>query len=278
VKRSASLWPTIGLWAALLALTAATFAVCKVAFAAPAHAAGSHPASGIAAPGGAVGTQMDSALPASVLHLPLVDQDGHATDLAAFHGKILMISDTMTLCQETCPLDTTDLAQTARDLDADGLGAKVEFLTITIDPARDTAAQLAAYRGIYQPAPANWQMLTGTTAAIGALWKYFGVYIQKVPEGSTPSVNWRTGAKLTYDLNHSDEVFFVDGTGTEKFLLEGMGHIAPGTVVPQRMLNYLDAQGRTDLTTPASDGWSIPQALETLSWLTGRPIRQAGTS
>jgi protein SCO1/2 len=189
-----------------------------------------------------------------------------------------MISDAMTLCQETCALDTADLTQTARTLDADGLSGKVEFLTITIDPTRDTPTQLAAYRGLYKPVPANWEALTGSPQAVSALWRYFGVYIQKVPEGSPPEVNWRTGQKLTYDLNHSDDVFCVTGSGTERFLLERMGHISPGTNVPPTMKNYLDAQGLANLAAPASDGWSVPQALGALSWMLQEPVPQAGAS
>jgi hypothetical protein len=54
--------------------------VCKVAFAAPQH-------TDIAAPGSGVGTVMDSAVPSDISHLPLVDQDGRATDLAASRAR-----------------------------------------------------------------------------------------------------------------------------------------------------------------------------------------------
>lgn len=274
VKLRSPVSTTVGLWAALAVLCAATALVCDAAFAAPARSSAGASATP-AVPGANVGTVMDSALPQRILDLPLVDENGHATDLAAFHGKILMISDIMTLCQETCPLDTADLAATARALDADGLAAKVEFLTITIDPARDTPAQLAAYRDLYAPAPSNWQALTGSTSALSALWKYFGVYIQKVAEGTPASTNWRTGAKLTYDLNHSDEVFFIDPAGTERFLLEGMGHVASDTSLPSAMKKYLDAQGQANLNASASDGWSVPQALSVLAWLAKTPIPSA---
>jgi len=262
---------TVTLWVGLVAVIAAIGVVAKVAFD-PSQAAA------IAAPDASVGTQMAAALPASILNLPLEDQNGRPVDLAAYRGKTLMISDTMTLCQETCPLDTEDLVQTARALDADGLGADVEFLTITIDPTRDTPPQLAAYRNLYTPTPSNWQTLTGSPAAVAELWKYFGVYIQKVPEGNPPDVNWRTGQKLTYDLNHSDEIFFIDANDNERFLLEGMGHIAPGTTLPPTMEKYLDAQGQLNMTASAGDGWTVPQALQTLSWLLQRPVAQPAQS
>lgn len=265
------MWTTVGLYVALVAMSAATVVVVTLMLAA--RTPGTQKA--ITAPGSGVGTVMDEALPARIADLPLVDQNGHATDLAAFHGKVLMISDTMTLCQETCPLDTADLVQTARELNEDGLAGKVEFLTITVDPARDTPEQLAAYRGLYKPAPSNWAALTGSPSNVAALWKYFGVYIRKVPEGPPASVNWRTNRPLTYDLDHSDEVFFIDAKGTERFLLEGMGHVAAGTNVPQAMKSYLDAKGLANLHAPASDGWTVPQGLSVLSWLLQRPVPHA---
>jgi protein SCO1/2 len=262
-----SLRSTATLWVGLVAVLVALGVVGKVALDSP-------QASAIAAPGASVGTQLDAALPASILNLPLEDENGRPVTLGSFRGKTLMISDTMTLCQETCPLDTEDLVQTARALDADGLASNVEFLTITIDPTRDTPAQLAAYRRLYTPTPANWATLTGSASAIAQLWKYFGVYIEKVPEGTPPDVNWRTGQKLTYDLDHSDEIFFIDGRQNERFLLEGMGHVAPGTTLPPVMQKYLDAQGQLNLTASADDGWTVPQALQTLSWLLQRPLAQ----
>ena len=57
-----------------------------------------------------------------------------------------MISDVMTLCQESCPLDTANVVAAARPVERAGLDSKVVFLSITIDPGRDTVAQLAAYR------------------------------------------------------------------------------------------------------------------------------------
>ncbi|MDF3291934.1 SCO family protein [Streptomyces silvisoli] len=152
--------------------------------------------------------------------------------------------------QETCPLDTANLVATAHAVDQDHEDSKVEFLTITIDPERDTPAQLAAYRRQYAPTPINWQALTGTPADIAKLWKYLGVWYQKAPEGSPPAKNWRTGQPLTYDLNHADEIFFVDGHGDERFVLNGAAHVAPGTTLPPAMHKFRDADGLRNLQAP----------------------------
>jgi len=51
-------------------------------------------------PGANVGTQLDTALPADIANTPLVDETGRTTNLAAFKGKIVVLTDFMTLCQE----------------------------------------------------------------------------------------------------------------------------------------------------------------------------------
>ncbi|MBC9731288.1 SCO family protein [Streptomyces sp. TRM68367] len=214
-----------------------------------------------------VGTRTSGRIPADILKLPLTDQNGKPTDLAAFKGKVLVVSDTLTLCQETCPLDTANLVQTAREVAKDHESSKVEFLSITVDPQRDTPAQLAAYRHLYTPAPADWQALTGTPATIAKLWKYFGVWYKKVSQDTPPPKNWRTGQTLTYDIDHSDEIFFIDGRGSERFVINGTAHVAPGTVMPATMHKFLSAAGLGNLKHPDVTAWTVPQALQTLSWL-----------
>ena len=249
----------------------AAFAVAATALAMVAAGCGSA-AKTVPPPPNGVGTRVSGdPVPARIRHLPLVDQHGHRTDLAAFRGKVVVISDSMTLCQETCPLDTANLVQTARDIDRQKAGAKVEFLTITVDPRRDTPAQLAAYRRLYG-APANWRVLTGTRADITALWQYFGVWYKKVPETSSSATNWRTGKRLTYDVNHADEIFFLDGHGDERYILDGAAHVEPGTNLPPKLRRFLDSDGRKNLRHPESGSWTVPQAVHAVGWLLQRRL------
>ena len=171
------------------------------------------------------------------------------------------------------PLDTANLVQTARAVDKAHLGGKVEFLSITVDPARDTTAQLAAYRRLYAPPPVNWKVLTGRPTDLAKLWKYLGVYHHKVATDARPlPTNWRTGKPLTYDVEHSDLVFFLDANGRERFALDGPGHVPAGVRLPKTMYSFLDADGHRRLTHPDPNSWTIPQALQALSWLTEHRI------
>lgn len=228
------------------------------------------------APGPRVGQQLNAALPSSVRSAALTTSSGRPITVASLAGKVVVISDVMTLCQETCPLDTANVVAAAHAIEKAGLGNKVVFLSITVDPGRDTRAQLAAYRKLYAPAPPDWLLATGSPSTLRDFWKTLGVYIQRVPDKPPLPHSWRTGSPLTYDLTHSDEVFFVDQHSRERFLLEGAPHVAPGAPLPATLRRFLDATGRHNVSHPDPLAWTLPQALDVLSWLTAHHIPGAG--
>jgi protein SCO1/2 len=220
-------------------------------------------------PGNDVGTRLDIALPQALTSRPLLTSDGHTVTLDALRGKIVVLSDATSLCQETCPLDTAALVQTARQVDATAQRADVVFLSLTVDPQRDTPAQLTAYRNLFNPPPANWLTLTGAAADVNAVWDTLGVWRQRVPEPpGPPPRNWRTNAPLTYDIEHSDEVFFLDQTGHERFILEGAPHVATGQI-PQTLYGFMDRAGHANLATAPSSSSTVAQAREAITWLDG---------
>lgn len=230
---------------------------------------GSSPA--VPAPGRNVGTELDGAIPRAILDLPLRDSSGHARQLSDFAGKVLVISDSMTLCQETCPLDTASVVHTARQVATAGASTKVEFLTITVDPQRDTVPQMRAYRRLYA-GPANWLTLTGSPKVVDRLWNYFGVFRKKVAVDRPAPHNWRTGKVLSYDIQHSDEVFFLDASQHERFILEGAPMVPDHAEIPKRIYGFLSDEGRKNVAHPADTAWTEPQALSVVSWLLDRRI------
>jgi cytochrome oxidase Cu insertion factor (SCO1/SenC/PrrC family) len=221
-------------------------------------------------PARSVGTRLDAAVPKSILSLPFKDSQGHVRHLSDFAGKLLVLSDSMTLCQESCPLDTAGVVQTAREVARAGDARHTEFLTVTVDPWRDTPRRLAAYRKLFRPAPANWLMLTGTPANVHLLWKAFGVYVKRVNDGSPAPRDWLTGKPLRYDLEHSDEVFFLDGRARERFILDGLPHLAGPKAIPHTLYQFMTSKGHHNLTHPGGTAWTPSQALAVLGWLQGR--------
>jgi protein SCO1/2 len=207
--------------------------------------------------------------------VPLRDSTGRVRHLSDFAGKVLVVSDSMTLCQESCPLDTASVVQAARRTDRGGAGKDVEFLTVTVDPGRDTPHRLAAYRRLFRPSPPNWLTLTGTPAHVRALWKAFGVYIKRVPEGSPAAQDWLTGKRLTYDIEHSDEVFFLDKHQHERFILDGVPHVAGRSSIPSTLYQFMSTQGHRNVTHPQGGSWTPSQALQVISWLDRRQVERS---
>lgn len=222
-----------------------------------------------------VGTQVDRPTPASVLRLPLTTADGQTVTLGTFGGEFVVLADVMTLGQETSPLNTSALVRAARAVQDAGLDHRVRFVSVTIDPRRDTAKRLATYRRLYADAPADWTLLTGSPQMIDAFWNYFGVHRTRVPEGPTRAVDWLTLEPLTYTLVHNDQVHFLDPTHHDRFILGGPARVNQADKVPAVLDTFLNGTGRHDLTDPALTAWSARQVLNVLGWLTGRKIPSA---
>jgi protein SCO1/2 len=246
-----------------LGVVAVVVLACAACFGNPASRPTSSPA---AEPGKDVGTAIDAALPASILALPFTSSDGTTVRLSDFAGKTVAISDVMTLCQETCPIDTATFVQTDQAERAAGQSSDEVFLSITVDPGRDRPAQLTAYRNLFG-SPPNWLTLTGSPASVDAVWNYLGVWRHRVRDDRGPAPrNWRTGKPLTYDIEHSDEVFFLDRRQHERFILEGLPY-APAGSVPPALRSYMDADGKKNLDHPPTTAWTEAQARQVLAWL-----------
>ena len=226
-----------------------------------------------AAPSANLGTQLDQVLRPDIANLPLTDELGRSTNLGAFAGKIVVLTDFMSLCQEICPVTTAELNQIDQTVTNAGLGQQVQFVNITIDPERDTPARLHAYRDFAKLLP-NWSLLTGTPDNIALLWKSFGASYSKQDPPSPPALDWMTGKPLTYDLAHSDVLVYLDAAGHERFVIQGMvnGADAPLTAAER---GFLSDEGRANLTQNQDVTWTAPEALQVVSWLTKKHLHLA---
>jgi protein SCO1/2 len=196
---------------------------------------------------------------------PLVNQDDQPVTLQSFRGKYVVLAEFLTLCQEECPLTTGALQTMQHSVQQAGLGNQVAFIEATVDPGRDTPARLRAYQTEFG---ANWTLLTGTNANVTALWKHFGIFYQKVPEGDPPAIDWWTHQPLTYDIDHSNGFILIDPAGNERFVTQDIPELHGQ--LPANLRTLLDSQGISDLKN--GTGYTIPQALNALSWLVGRHI------
>ena len=215
------------------------------------------------APPSSQGVVQDRAVP----DIALVDSSGQPTSLAAYRGRYVVLAPFLTLCQEECPLITGAFIAMQRDVRAAGLGRDVAFVEVTVDPGRDSPARLAAFAKRFG---ADWPLLTGTAANVGALWKFFGIYSQIVPEPQPPGIDWWTGQPLTYDVSHTDGFILIDRRGHERFVDVNAPDLHGR--LSSRLSGLLDAQGRQNLRHAPGPSWTLGQAVASISWLVGRDI------
>lgn len=219
-----------------------------------------------ASPPSLVGTQLDAPVPTTLLNLPLTDQAGQHVTLKSFKGRVLVLSDMLTLCQETCAIGTASMLQAARTLDGAGLVDKIEFLSITIDPERDDTHHLVAYQRLFGRLP-NWELLTGSGADVNGLWDKLGIWRHTVSLSPPYPHDWLTGQPLTVDIQHSDDLIFIDAQQHFRFEIDGPGDVPTAADIPQRIYSFMDALGRRNVANPSAGSWSSPQVVKVLRWL-----------
>jgi len=87
----------------------------------------------------------------------LVDETGKAISLGAMKGKVTVYDFIFTSCTGTCPIMTNNMRALTPKVAKD---APVRFVSISVDPERDTPAVLAEYAKRARNDP-RWTFLTG---------------------------------------------------------------------------------------------------------------------
>ena len=115
-------------------------------------------------------------------NLPVVTQDGKTLrfydDL--LKGKIVVINFIYTSCQDICPIATARLAQVEEKL-GEQMGRDFFFISMTVDPERDTPARLKEYADAFGAGP-GWFFLTGKPEDIRAINYKLGERSRKLSE------------------------------------------------------------------------------------------------
>ena len=128
----------------------------------------------------------------------LTKQDGKRLALKELRGKVLAVTFIFASCADTCPLLTAKMVG-IQDRLGSAFGEKVYFLSITVDPERDTPDVLKRYAEAHKANSAGWAFLTGTKAEIRDVAKRYGIFYKKMPRG---------------DVDHTFLTSLVDHNGT----------------------------------------------------------------
>jgi protein SCO1/2 len=112
----------------------------------------------------------------------LTSQDGAPVTLADFRGKVVAVTFILTMCTATCPV-LTPMMSFVQDQLGNDFGTKIAFVSITVDPERDTAEVLKQYAQAFGANLAGWSFLTGSPQAIREVTHRYGVYASKTANG-----------------------------------------------------------------------------------------------
>jgi cytochrome oxidase Cu insertion factor (SCO1/SenC/PrrC family) len=221
------------------------------------------------APSSNQGIVQNRAIP--VEDVPLINEHGQRTSLAADRGRYVVLAPFLTLCQDECPLVTGEFFALTQDLRAAGLAQQVVLLDVTVDPGRDTPYRLSQYARIFG---ASWQLDTGTPANLARFWRFFGVSYQVIPEEQPPHKDWLTGQPLTYDVDHTDGFILIDKAGHERFLDANEPDLQ-GKLSP-KLQSLLNSGGLKEFAHPSQESWTLDDLLSDVGWLMGRSIPSSG--
>lgn len=137
--------------------------------------------------------------PAPASDFTLTGVDGNPLSLHDLSGKTVLLFFGYTHCPDVCP---TTLANARQILD--GLGndaANTRFLFITVDPTRDTPADLAAYTAHFHPDIIG---LTGNPATLQTVYDAYGIIVETNPHPDRAS---------EYEVTHTARMYLIDPRG-----------------------------------------------------------------
>jgi len=103
--------------------------------------------------------------------------------LADFRGKVVAVTFIFTKCTNTCPVLTPMMSFVQDRLGAD-FGSKIAFVSITVDPERDSPQVLREYGEAFGANFGGWSFLTGSPSDIRDVTRRYGVFAAKADNGN----------------------------------------------------------------------------------------------
>lgn len=127
----------------------------------------------------------------------LVDDTDRPVTEATLAGRPSVLYFGYTFCPDVCPTTLSDLARWMHALGAMADG--MNFVFVTVDPARDTPQVLHDYVRSFDP---RIRGFTGTPDEVAAMAKAYRVYFRKVPSSDGP-----------YLVDHTSALYLIGRDG-----------------------------------------------------------------
>ena len=146
----------------------------------------------------------------------LVDSEEKPFDLATLKGKVVVVSFVFTTCNGVCPLTTQAQSRVQKTLQEAKLwGKSVEFVSITLDPKRDTPHVLRAYSHRFGADLPGWHFLTGPPEKVNEVIAAWDMWVKSDSTGV---------------LDHPSRIFLIDSRGRQREIYN-LEFLKPATVL-----------------------------------------------
>jgi protein SCO1 len=153
--------------------------------------------------------------------LALRNYTGRPVSIATLRGKAVLVTFVYTHCPDVCPLIISDLAAAQRGLGKEA--RSVRIVAVTVDPRRDTAADVRAFLAA-RGATGRMDYLLGTVKELKPIWKAWGVGVS-------------TGHNKFTD-GHSDIVYGITASGD-------MAVVYPSNFTPKQIIHDVPLLARS---------------------------------
>lgn len=130
----------------------------------------------------------------------LIDQHGEPYRLSEQEGNVVVLFFGYTTCPDVCPGTLAHYRQVKELLGEQA--QRVQFVFVTVDPARDSPQRLGEYVALFDPA---FYGLTGPLDKLEEAWRAYGVYIQETEA--------EPGSAVDYWIDHSTTSYVIDAAG-----------------------------------------------------------------
>ncbi len=131
-----------------------------------------------------------------------LSQDGTKVDASILDGKVTIVDFIFTHCPLACPMMTAKLQMLSSDLD----NTPVRFLSIGIDPKRDTPAVFKAYGERIGADFSRWTFVSGDEAKIRAMLRDELKF--ELQEDQTRPITLEDGSTM-FNIIHPTQFFLV---------------------------------------------------------------------
>lgn len=136
--------------------------------------------------------------PVEAPEFELTDAEGNSFQLNELEGQVVVMFFGYTSCPDVCPLTLSEFVRIKEELG--NQSENVSFVFVTVDPERDTPERIKKYLANFD---AGIIGLTGERKELEPVWASYGVYQDKVDEGSEGN----------YFLDHSSRSYVIDQEG-----------------------------------------------------------------